>query len=54
MMGIIKEIKNQNQKFRPWCLASTPAIICGAKRIPKAIKNIGISNIKRIIRGLVF
>jgi hypothetical protein len=30
-------------------LASKPAITCGAKRTPKAIKNNGISNIKRTI-----
>lgn len=54
MMGIRKEIKNQNQNFRPRLLASTPAIICGAKTIPKAIKNIGISNIKRIMGGFYF
>ena len=49
MIGIRKEIKNQNQNLRPWLLASKPAITCGAKRTPKAIKNNGISNIKRTI-----
>ena len=46
MIGIRKEIKNQNQNLRPWLLANKPAIICGARRRPDAIKNSGISNIK--------
>ena len=47
MIGIRKEIKNQNQNLRPWLLANKPAITCGATRTAKAIKNNGISNIKR-------
>jgi hypothetical protein len=49
MTGIRKEIKNQNQNLRPWLLASKPAIIWGPRITPKAIKNKGISNIKRTI-----
>jgi hypothetical protein len=49
MIGIRKEIKNQNQNLRPWLLASKPAIICGARRRAEAIKNNGSSNIKMTI-----
>lgn len=65
MIGIRKEIKNQNQNLRPWLLASKPAIICGARRRAAAITNSGISNIKitilkfkiyrvkQVLRGLI-
>jgi hypothetical protein len=29
MIGIRKEIKNQNQKFLPMLFAKTPATVCG-------------------------
>lgn len=34
IIGIRKEMKNQNQKLRPLLFANIPAAICGKKSIP--------------------